>query len=958
MYSFRYLSPLVILFTSTSLVHGANNLKQYNNSIELSLLSSNVCSKIRSNCTQDGLVIPLWQPQDNISTGDRISRAIVYLLALIYLFIGVAIISDRFMASIEVITSQKREIRKKNPDGTVSVTTVAIWNETVSNLTLMALGSSAPEILLSIIEVVGKNFHSGDLGPGTIVGSAAFNLFVIIAICIMSIPTGEIRRIRHQRVFFVTTAWSIFAYIWLWAIVAKISPGYIEVWEGTLTFLFFPLTVFSAYIVDTKVGQFIRIRITERKQVQQLDNHTSTQIPLTLDHGGNIDDGEQKSMMDGTIRNSATPSVNDLYGTKANSIQKSISGAVFDQLGSTTGGLDETTISDQIEAQRRQEFINIWRELRKQHPNTDTQTLNDMAAVEMMNRVPKSRAYYRIQATKRLGGGGNVKKKLLEQLNESNQIAVPEKQQLIPDTTPHISKIRFEPSHYTVLENAGYVTLHVLRTDGNLRNTVYVDYMTEDGTATHGADYEPAEGTLIFYPMETHKQIQVKIIDDEIFEEDEHFSVKLSNLKIKDNQGRLTPGAFDKSVQLVEPSTAIVMIIDDDHSGMFVFDSDEATIIESDRFMDIKVLRTSGARGRVRLTYTTEDETAVTGRDYVANTGEITFENNENEKTITIEIIDRDQYHRNETFLIRLGEPLLMNEENEKDNLVMTEEEKLIAELGKPKLGDKHTLRIRIRESKEFKNAVDKALYKANTAILVGTSTWLEQFKQAFSVKDDDDDDGNESGDSDGNDGKSATCKDYMLHYVSFFWKFLFAFVPPTSLAGGWVCFVVSIIIIGLLTAVIGDLATQFGCTIGLTDTMTAIAFVALGTSLPDTFASKVAAEHDKYADSSIGNVNGSNAVNVFLGIGLPWAMSAWYHFFHDEKFVVEQGSLAFSVTVFCSFAAVAVIILMIRRLKFFGGGELGGPFKYRAISSAIFFSLWIAYLILSGLENYCHINV
>jgi hypothetical protein len=34
-----------------------------------------------------------------------------------------------------------------------------------------------------------------------------------------------------------------------------------------------------------------------------------------------------------------------------------------------------------------------------------------------------------------------------------------------------------------------------------------------------------------------------------------------------------------------------------------------------------------------------------------------------------------------------------------------------------------------------FKNAVDKALYKANTAILVGTSTWLEQFKQAFSVK-------------------------------------------------------------------------------------------------------------------------------------------------------------------------------------------------------------------------------
>lgn len=33
----------------------------------------------------------------------------------------------------------------------------------------------------------------------------------------------------------------------------------------------------------------------------------------------------------------------------------------------------------------------------------------------------------------------------------------------------------------------------------------------------------------------------------------------------------------------------------------------------------------------------------------------------------------------------------------------MTEQEKLIAELGKPRLGEKNLIRIRIRESKEFK---------------------------------------------------------------------------------------------------------------------------------------------------------------------------------------------------------------------------------------------------------------
>jgi hypothetical protein len=38
-----------------------------------------------------------------------------------------------------------------------------------------------------------------------------------------------------------------------------------------------------------------------------------------------------------------------------------------------------------------------------------------------------------------------------------------------------------------------------------------------------------------------------------------------------------------------------------------------------------------------------------------------------------------------------------------------------------------------------------------------------------------------ESGEGNDEDEKPATCKDYMLHFISFFWKFLFAFVPPTS---------------------------------------------------------------------------------------------------------------------------------------------------------------------------------
>lgn len=74
---------------------------------------------------------------------------------------------------------------------------------------------------------------------------------------------------------------------------------------------------------------------------------------------------------------------------------------------------------------------------------------------------------------------------------------------------------------------------------------------------------------------------------------------------------------------------------------------------------------------------------------------------------------------------------------------------------------------------------------------------------------------------------------DYIMHFLTIFWKVLFAFVPPTDYLGGWACFTVSITWIAILTALIGDLASMFGCTIGLRDTVTAISFVALGTSVP-----------------------------------------------------------------------------------------------------------------------------
>ena len=143
---------------------------------------------------------------------------VFYFLILIYLFLGIAIVADIFMEAIEVITSKTRTVEIQDPvTGKKMPIDVPIWNPTLANLTLMALGSSAPEIFLSVLETVTTlGEKAGELGPSTIVGSAAFNLLMISACSVVAVGE-EPKKIYDLGVFFTTAIFSIFAYLWLYA---------------------------------------------------------------------------------------------------------------------------------------------------------------------------------------------------------------------------------------------------------------------------------------------------------------------------------------------------------------------------------------------------------------------------------------------------------------------------------------------------------------------------------------------------------------------------------------------------------------------------------------------------------------------------------------------------------------------------------------------------------------------
>ncbi|XP_056135832.1 sodium/calcium exchanger 1a isoform X14 [Lampris incognitus] len=832
------------------------------------------------------------------------------------MFLGVSIIADRFMASIEVITSQERQITIKKPNGEKITTTVRVWNETVSNLTLMALGSSAPEILLSVVEVCGHQFNAGELGPNTIVGSAAFNMFVIIGLCVSVIPDGEHRKVKHLRVFFVTATWSIFAYTWLYLILAVFSPGIVEVWEGLLTLLFFPLCVGFAYVADRRLLFYKymhkRYRAGKRKGII-IETEGELQLPSKVD-----------IEMDGRALN--------FHG---------------EDLVDRDMGLEEKELEEE---QSRREMARILKELKQKHPEKEMEQLIEIANYQVLTQQQKSRAFYRCQATRIMTGAGNVlKKHAADQAKRAFQHDVCSE----VSEKNFSSKIFFDPATYQCLENCGSVVLNVVRRGGDLTSTVSVEYRTEDGTANAGSDYQFTEGTVVFKPGETEKEIKIDIIDDDIFEEDEHFLVHLSKVRViseSTSTQNNEANHLDTIAGLGLPCTAVVTIFDDDHAGIFTFEEPVMTVSENVGVMEVKVIRTSGARGMVVVPYKTIEGTAKGGgEDFEDTHGVLEFDNDEILKTIAVRIIDHEEYDKQANFYIQLQEPQWNRRRRTGTLTKKEEEERRIAEMGRPTLGEHVNLEVIVEESYEFKSTVDKLIKKANLALLIGTNSWREQFVEAITVSSGDDDD------DDCGEEKLPSCFDYVMHFLTVFWKVLFALVPPTDYWNGWACFVVSISVIGLLTAVIGDLASHFGCTVGLKDSVTAVVFVALGTSVPDTFASKVAAIQDQYADASIGNVTGSNAVNVFLGIGVAWSIAAIYHQSQGRLFRVDPGTLAFSVTLFTVFAFICVAVLMYRRRPEIGG-ELGGPRTPKVLTSCLFFSLWLMYIVFSSLEAYCHV--
>ena len=819
----------------------------------------------------------------------------VFFLALLWCFFGVALISDTFMESIEVITSgEKTIVQVDEKTGEKTEVTVSYWNATVANLTLLALGSSAPEILLALIETamsLGK--EPGELGPSTIVGSASFNLLAITGICMLTLEKGETRRISELPVFLWTAFASVAAYAWVYIVYKIWTPDLVTIPEAFLTLAFFPLLVGVAYVLDVMPSSPPRVASSEEDEVALDDITRSNQLKMKL---------AQASIRQITVQSSAD---GEGAGRFANRTQIASLLKELD-VSSEEEAMD---IAMQIALERDREERQKWSRMKYRINAVRSiagKTFASSGHRESKSKTPELRPSMSI----------NSKTNYVERRNTQFEHGLGKRSILRKFEDKTTVYFAFKSKAFSVLENAGHAKVGVRR-GGDTDSPAVVEYLTRDGAAKAGSDYEETKGLLEFKPGQEMAMIEIPIIDDDEYEPDEEFYVELAN-------------PVPSTAKILTPELEI-LIIDDDEPGVVAFSRDTTQVLETDGFAKIEVVRKGGSDGEVTVYFQTLEGTAEAGEDYEETSGTLTFESGELSKYIEVPIIDDAIPEQDKFFRIRISNPTGG------------------ATLGRRRVShvcivdDDKVDRVAMKLASVMKSRIEK--------FGLINSSWLDQFKDAMMPEGGVD----EFGEQEEPDG--LTCA---LHYVSITWKVLFAFVPPAEVYGGWTVFWISILFIAGLTAIIAEFASAFGCVIGLKDQITAISFVALGTSLPDTFASVQATRQAPDADAAIGNVTGSNAVNVFLGLGLPWVLATLYYAAQKDKYpegyVVDAGSLGFSVLVFTVFALFCITALLVRRSDRFAGAELGG--KGAAPLAYFLFFLWFMYIVLSALQAYDYIKV
>ena len=174
---------------------------------------------------------------------------------------------------------------------------------------------------------------------------------------------------------------------------------------------------------------------------------------------------------------------------------------------------------------------------------------------------------------------------------------------------------------------------------------VTVNYATSPGTAVAGADYLSQSGTLTFLAgsQSNREDIRIEILDDELYEGEEAFTVVLSG----------------PSNATLGTATGTGTIEDDEDAPRMSIADAGASEARYPRTVDFAVTLSVASGSAVTVNYATSDGSATAGtgygNDYTETTGTLTFAAGETRKSINVPLRNDDIYEGEESFTVGLN---------------------------------------------------------------------------------------------------------------------------------------------------------------------------------------------------------------------------------------------------------------------------------------------------------------
>ena len=208
---------------------------------------------------------------------------------------------------------------------------------------------------------------------------------------------------------------------------------------------------------------------------------------------------------------------------------------------------------------------------------------------------------------------------------------------ILDDDVP--ANVNLESATQEVSEGEGVRSFRVTLDGAPASGTVLVTFSVTQGSALPGQDYSvQTVGSLRFPPGTRDQSIDIEIVDDEIQEPNETFTIALTNVENAD----------------LGLGTSTVTIIDDDEASLSINDV-RAKESSGEAVFTVSLSNTSTTE--ITVNYSTEDGTALAALDYTPVEGTLTFSANDANltRTIRVPLVDNNVDEPDETFLVRLS---------------------------------------------------------------------------------------------------------------------------------------------------------------------------------------------------------------------------------------------------------------------------------------------------------------